>query len=187
MAKELTEMQERFCQEYIIDLNATQAAIRAGYSEKTAYSQGQRLLKKVEIQERIRELMEERKSELIASQNEVLETLTRILRREEQETVVVSCKQRKSYYDDKGKKVIEEKEEPLLVKIPTKISDVNRAAELLGKRYGICTDKNKEEQQARIDKLKAETAKLTGEAANPLEDKIGKLFDAIGGALDESE
>lgn len=46
----LTPKQERFCQEYIIDLNGTQAAIRAGYSEKTAASQSERMLRKVEIQ-----------------------------------------------------------------------------------------------------------------------------------------
>ena len=46
----LSEKQRIFVSEYLIDLNATQAAIRAGYSEKTAYSQGQRLLKHVEIQ-----------------------------------------------------------------------------------------------------------------------------------------
>ncbi len=51
--RKLTPLQERFCQEYVIDLNATQAAIRAGYSKKTAYSQGQRLLKNVEVQGRI--------------------------------------------------------------------------------------------------------------------------------------
>lgn len=45
----LTGKQARFVSEYLIDLNATQAAIRAGYSEKTAYSQGERLLKKVEV------------------------------------------------------------------------------------------------------------------------------------------
>lgn len=47
----LTAKQERFVGEYLIDLNATQAAIRAGYSEKTAYSMGQRLLKNVEVAE----------------------------------------------------------------------------------------------------------------------------------------
>lgn len=52
----LTEKQKRFCEEYIADLNATKAARRAGYSERTAYSQGQRLLKKVEIQKYIAEL-----------------------------------------------------------------------------------------------------------------------------------
>lgn len=46
----LTPKQAAFVREYLVDLNATQAAIRAGYSEKTAYSQGQRLLKNVEVQ-----------------------------------------------------------------------------------------------------------------------------------------
>ena len=46
----LTDRQTAFAREYLVDLNATQAAIRAGYSERTAYSVGQRLLKKVEIQ-----------------------------------------------------------------------------------------------------------------------------------------
>lgn len=55
----LNPKQERFCQDYVIDLNATQAAIRAGYSEKTAYSIGQRLLKNVEVQRRIGELQKE--------------------------------------------------------------------------------------------------------------------------------
>lgn len=53
--EKLTDKQERFVQEYLIDLNATQAAIRAGYSEKTAYSQGQRLLKNVEVKKLIEE------------------------------------------------------------------------------------------------------------------------------------
>lgn len=46
----LTDKQTAFVREYLVDLNATQAAIRAGYSERTAYSVGQRLLKNVEIQ-----------------------------------------------------------------------------------------------------------------------------------------
>ncbi len=54
----MTPRQEKFCVEYLIDLNATQAAIRAGYSEKTAYSMGQRLLKNVEIKSRIKELQD---------------------------------------------------------------------------------------------------------------------------------
>ena len=56
----LSEMQQLFCDEYLIDLNATQAAIRAGYSEKTAYSQGQRLLKNVEIQKQIQKRKDDR-------------------------------------------------------------------------------------------------------------------------------
>ena len=45
----LNERQKKFGDEYLIDLNATQAAIRAGYSEKTSYALGQRLLKNVEV------------------------------------------------------------------------------------------------------------------------------------------
>lgn len=56
----LTDKQEAFCLEYIIDLNATQAAIRAGYSEKTANAQAGRLLSKVSIQEEISRRKSER-------------------------------------------------------------------------------------------------------------------------------
>jgi len=54
--RELTAKQERFCREYLVDLNATQAAIRAKYSKKTAYSIGEENLKKPEIARRIKEL-----------------------------------------------------------------------------------------------------------------------------------
>jgi len=53
MAK-LTDKQEKFCYEYVLHLNATKAAINAGYSEKTAYSIGGENLRKPEIQARIR-------------------------------------------------------------------------------------------------------------------------------------
>lgn len=56
----LTDKQETFCREYLIDLNATQAAIRAGYSKKTANEQGARLLANVSIQDRLAVLMAER-------------------------------------------------------------------------------------------------------------------------------
>lgn len=52
----MTPRQERYAEEYMIDLNATQAAIRAGFSARTASSQGERLLRNVEIQERIAKL-----------------------------------------------------------------------------------------------------------------------------------
>ncbi len=56
----LSPKQKRFVEEYIIDLNATQAAIRAGYSEKTARSQGQRLLTNVDIENEIQRAMDKR-------------------------------------------------------------------------------------------------------------------------------
>lgn len=74
----LTAKQERFVAEYLKDLNATQAAIRAGYSEKTAYSAGQRLLKNVEVQVAIQEAQAERSKRTEITQDMVLRELARI-------------------------------------------------------------------------------------------------------------
>ena len=75
MEKKLTPKQERFIQEYLIDLNATQAAIRAGYSERTAYSIGQRLLKHVEVLTRIEEGKKEIAAKAELTQEWVLDRL----------------------------------------------------------------------------------------------------------------
>lgn len=137
----LTEKQKRFCDEYLVDLNGTQAAIRAGYSKKTAKQIAQQNLTKLDIQEYIKKRMAEKEDALIAKQDEVLRTLTRVLRRQEMDTVVVTCKERRSGYDENGKKVIVEKEAPRVVQIPTRVNDLNKAAELLGRRYGLYTEK----------------------------------------------
>jgi len=71
----LNGKQKMFGKEYIIDLNATQAAIRAGYSVKTAYSQGQRLLKKVELQAFIQSQMDKRSSRVEITADNVLKEL----------------------------------------------------------------------------------------------------------------
>lgn len=68
----MTPMKERFADEYLIDLNATQAAIRAGYSARTAYSQGQRLLKDVDVREVIERLKAERRERAKVTADEVL-------------------------------------------------------------------------------------------------------------------
>lgn len=68
----LTAKQEQFCQEYLIDLNGTQAAIRAGYSEKTAQAISAENLAKPLIAARISELMRERQSRVQISQDDVL-------------------------------------------------------------------------------------------------------------------
>jgi len=64
--------QLRFCQEYIVDLNATQAAIRAGYSQKTAGSQGHDLLKKPEIEAEIQRLADKRTERVEIRADDVL-------------------------------------------------------------------------------------------------------------------
>ena len=79
MADTLTPKQEMFCKEYLIDLNATQAAIRAGYSEKTARSVGQENLTKPDIQERVQQLMEERSNRVQLEADEVMWELKNIL------------------------------------------------------------------------------------------------------------
>lgn len=146
----LTEKQKLFCNEYLIDLNATQAAIRAGYSEKSARQIAQRMLTKDDIQEYMQKIMNDKQSGLIASQDEVLETLTAVMRRQQKEQVVASERHRRSYFDEEGRKVTEDTEVPVTVEIDTKISDVNKAAELLGKRYGLFSDKVNVETTAKV-------------------------------------
>ena len=74
----LTPKQARFAAEYLIDLNATQAAIRAGYSAKTAYSQGERLLRHVEVAQAIQAGQQARAVRTEITQDRVLQELARI-------------------------------------------------------------------------------------------------------------
>lgn len=69
----MNERRARFAQEYLIDLNATQAAIRAGYSPKTAHSQGERLLRDVEVAAAIQAAKADRSGRTTLSQDKVLE------------------------------------------------------------------------------------------------------------------
>lgn len=77
MAK-LTEKQRRFVDEYLIDLNATQAAVRAGYSVKTANEQGARLLVNVSIQAAISEQMAQRSRRTGVNQDRIVLELAKI-------------------------------------------------------------------------------------------------------------
>lgn len=75
---DLNERQKRFCSEYIIDLNATQAAIRAKYSEKTADVMGPRLLGNVRVQEVIDKLKSDREKRTNITQDFVMQELMKI-------------------------------------------------------------------------------------------------------------
>lgn len=77
MAK-LTEKQQRFADEYLIDLNGTQAAIRAGYSPKTAAEQGSRMLRVVKVRAHIDKQLAERSKRTGINQDRVLQELARI-------------------------------------------------------------------------------------------------------------
>lgn len=123
--KKLTIKQKKFADEYIISGNATQAAIKAGYSKKTARFTGAENLTKPNIKSYIDERMKKLEEEAIADQTEVLKYLTRVLRDEEREEVLVNAGN------------FEQKIQSMKVSTKDKI----KAAELLGKRYGSWTEK----------------------------------------------
>lgn len=75
---ELTAKQEMFCREYIVDFNATQAAIRAGYSEHTAKDIGCQNLAKLNISERIKELIQERNERVKVDADYVLRQAVKV-------------------------------------------------------------------------------------------------------------
>lgn len=78
MANGLNPKQQRFVEEYLIDLNATQAAIRAGYSAATAYSQGERLLRHVEVQAAVSEAQKARSERTGITADRVLAELAKL-------------------------------------------------------------------------------------------------------------
>ena len=129
MEKRMTAKQKRFCDEYLIDLNATQAAIRAGYSKKTANRIGTENLSKLVIKQYIDKRMAEKESELIADQDEVLKYLTSVLRGESESEIVVVEGQGDGYSEARNIQKAPDEKERL------------KAAELLGKRYGLYTEK----------------------------------------------
>lgn len=132
MAK-LTAKQQRFCDEYLIDLNATQAAIRAGYSEKAARQIATENMAKPSIKEYIEKRMAEKEAALVADQAEVLKYLTSVMRGQSQSEVVVvegvgeGCSEARAM-----QKAPDEKERL-------------KAAELLGKAHMMFTDKVQQE------------------------------------------
>lgn len=91
----LSPKQQCFVDEYLVDLNATQTAIRAGYSEKTAYSQGQRLLKNVEVQAAITKAQQERSERTKIDADAVLERWSQLAMADPNELtslIVGSCR-----------------------------------------------------------------------------------------------
>ena len=118
-------MRKKFADEYIICGNATQAAIDAGYSKRSAKQMGSRLLDHPNVRAYIDERMEELEAESIADQTEILQYLTRVIRDEESEEVLMN--------------VGNFEQEVQTVKLSAK--DKIKAAELLGKRYGSWTEK----------------------------------------------
>jgi phage terminase small subunit len=142
MSHELTPKQERFVQEYLIDLNATQAAIRAGYSEKTAKSIGQENLTKPAIQAAISKGQQAVAERVEISQNWVLTNLKLIAER---------CMQAAPVLDRKGLPVyVENADGDLVPAYVFNSMGATRSLELLGKHIGMFTDKVKLEGDLKL-------------------------------------
>jgi len=152
MAK-LNAKQEMFCREYLIDLNATQAAIRAGYSERTAKSQGSRLLTNANVLARIKELKDKLADELELDVYWVLKRLKDISDRSMQMEPVMQ-------FDPALGEMVETGE------FQFDSNGANRATELIGKHIGMFDPKLQLQLQmleAQVEKTKAETEKLKSE------------------------
>ena len=125
----LTEKQKRFVDYYVETGNAAEAAKRAGYSTKTAKQVGRENLTKPYLKSAIEARLKELESSRIADATEVLQYLTAAMRGEVQEEVIVT--------EGMGEGCSEAK----IIKKQLSAKDRIKAAELLGKRYGLQTDK----------------------------------------------
>lgn len=119
----LTDKQLLFATEYIKTANATQAALKAGYSENSARQQGSRLLSNANVSQYIQQHMERKNNNTIATADEVLQYLTRVMNGEEKDAFGLDVS----------------------------VNDRTKAAELLGKRHMLFTDKVKLDAEIEID------------------------------------
>ncbi|RAI79679.1 terminase small subunit [Macrococcoides goetzii] len=145
----LTLKQQKFADEYIKTGNVYQSAKSAGYSENYAKGNSVKLLENVSVSEYIDNRMNEIKSQAIADQTEVLEYLTSVMRREKKESQVVTLSRTESKWVD-GKKQTVTEEYTEIVETPARLSDANKAAELLGKRYRLFTERHEIDANAVI-------------------------------------
>lgn len=164
----LTDKQKRFCEEYLIDLNATQAAIRAGYSPKTAEQTASRLLRNVKVQEYIAKRQKELSRSTEITQERVIKELALIAFSNNADYAHVVEKKLQveaggtlvDVLDKDGNPVMYRTVEPVLTEelteeqkralavikkgrdgLEVKSCDKVKALELLGKHLGIFTDK----------------------------------------------
>lgn len=122
-ASTLTEKERIFADEYIKTTNATQSAIKAGYAENSASVTGSKMLRKPKVRQYIDAVMNERSKNTIATADEVLEYLTKVMNGEEKDAFGLDAS----------------------------IADRTKAAELLGKRHMLFTEKVKLDAEIEID------------------------------------
>lgn len=160
----MTKKQKRFVEEYLIDLNATQAAIRAGYSPKAAYSIGSENLRKPEIRACIEKAMAERSKRTGINQDRIIIELAKIgllnpknlinfdeatVKEEatEEDLAAISSIRVKRFPTKYGEGVERE----------VKMYDKTKALELLGRHFGMFKDKVEvsglEEEKKKLDDI----------------------------------
>nr|WP_288451320.1 terminase small subunit [uncultured Anaerostipes sp.] len=197
-AEGLTDKQRLFCCHYIRCFNATKAYQKAyGVSYDVAAAAGSRLLKKEKIQETIRKLKQNRMNREMLSEEDIFQKYMDIAFADMTDYAEFG---NETYQDpDTGKELkysfVHLKDSGVVD--GTLISEVSKGKDgakikLLDKMKAMqwLTDHMNmatEEQKARIEQMKAKTEQIRGADQNPLEDKVKKLFEAIGGALDEAE
>ncbi|MDU5400551.1 MAG: terminase small subunit [Veillonella sp.] len=123
LAQKLTKKERIFADEYVKTTNGTQSAITAGYSEKTASVTASKMLRKPKVRQYIDAIMNERSKNTIATADEVLQYLTRVMNGEEKDAFGLDVS----------------------------VNDRTKAAELLGKRHMLFTDKVKLDAEIEID------------------------------------
>lgn len=123
LAQKLTKKERIFADEYVKTTNGTQSAITAGYSEKTASVTASKMLRKPKVRQYIDAIMDERSKDTIATADEVLQYLSRVMNGEEKDAFGLDVS----------------------------VADRTKAAELLGKRHMLFTDKVKLDAEIEID------------------------------------
>lgn len=164
IAKKLTSKQQKFVNEYIISGNATQAAIKAGYSKRTARKIGQENLTKPDIKAALNDKMFEIESQKIGDAKEVLEFYFRVLRGEETEEVPMST----------ADSVV------TVTKTPSIKDKVSVAKEIM-KRFPLYDPMEKQKLKkltadARISEARANVAERLGSEGD---DKLDELMDKL--------
>lgn len=167
MKHKLTVKQQKFCDEYIKSGNATEAALKAGYRSRTAYSIGNENLKKPELKKYIEEKIKEIESAKLATAKETLEYLTSVMRGEQTETVVTA----------KG----------LYRNVEVSAKDRISAAKELLKRYPIdpLTKVQLRKINAEADLTEARVKAMHGNNTT-LEDKVAKMMGELQDAIREN-
>lgn len=190
--KQMSPRQKLFCKEYLVDLNATNAANRAGYSKKTAYSQGQRLLKNVEIKERIQLGMDRRAKKIEITAENVLKELSKMAFANMMDYITITDNgeafidlskltrdQAAALHQVECDTSFDKDLRKRVLKTKIRLSDKKASLELLGKHLKLFNDKDSNDEGdtyiTNIINSFNERRDLTAEEERNIREEMGKL------------